>query len=225
MKLTKSTNKNNRGWSMDVLSLTRLVKLALLIFLMGLIGTEIGIAEESKSNVQEKRPPKTEHFYESVNSIEITQQKGPKVQLKGGDLLLVTPKEDKVLEITTDTSMFARDAEMPFSINKLKELPEKLHYMSVGLFKVNERLWLTFSLGQNKAGTLWPPNVNEQEDSLSISKRYKGSGYIYIYVIDASYITDVGVGNITQDGVLRNAVILSNIIRQPIRFVSKIDWK
>jgi len=210
MKVTKSTNKNNKGWSMDVLSLTRLVKLALLIFLMSLIGTEIGVAEESKSNVQEKPPPESEHFYESVNSIEITRQKGQKVQLKGGDLLLITPKEDKVLEITTH---FSKGTTIPFSINKLKELPEKLHYMIIGLIKVEEKLHITHP----QFGTLWPPDVNKQEHSFLISNSYKGSGYIYIYVIDASY----SLVNTTFDGVLRNAVILSNIIRQPIRFVSK----
>jgi hypothetical protein len=184
---------------------------------MSLIGTEIGVAEESKSNVQENRPPESEHFYESVNSIEITREKSPKVQLKGGDLLLITPKEDKILEIVTDTSRFVKYTKIPLSINKLKELPEKLHYTIVGLLMVEERLWLSCAT----VGTLWPPNVNEKEDSLSISRGYKGSGYINIYVIDSSYINDVGASNIRLDGVLSNAVILSNIIRQPIRFVSK----
>jgi len=220
MKLTKSTNKNNKRWSMDVLLLTRLVKLALLIFLMSLIGTEIGVAEESKSNVQEKRSPKSGQFYESVNFIEITRDKGPKLQLKGGNLFLITPKEDKALEIVTDTSRFASYTKIPLSINKLKELSEKQQYLTVGLYVSDKSLQLIFNvgIGSTSVGTLWPPNVNEKEDSISISNRYKGSGYIYIFVIDSSNFSDVY--SVTVDGVC-NAVILSNIIRQPIHFVSK----
>lgn len=221
MKLIKSTNKNNKRWSIEVLSLTRFLKPALLIFLICLIGTEIGITQESKSNVQEKRLPKSGEFYESVNFIEITSDKGPKIQLKGGDLLLLTPKEDKVLEITTDTSKtFAKQIEIPLSINKLKELSEKQHYLTVGLFLIDKRINVSFNIGRTSTspGTLWPSNVDEKEDSISISKGYKGSGYILIFVIDPSNISDIY--SVTIDRVC-SAVILSNIIRQPIHFVSK----
>jgi len=188
---------------------------------MSLIGTEIGVAEESKSNVQEKSSPKSGHFYESMDSIEITRDKGPKVKLKGGNLFLITPKEDRVLEIVTDIKKrFPGETKIPFSINKLEELSEteKLRYTFVGLLKVKEGAQLT---GISTSGTLWPPNVNEKKDSFYISNRYKGSGCIYIYIIDSSYISDVGASGIRFDGVLKNSVILSNIIKQPIRFVSK----
>lgn len=220
MKLIKSTNKNNKRWSIEVLSLTRLLKPALLIFLICLIGTEIGITQESKSNVQEKRLPKSGQFYESVNFIEITRDKGPKLQLKGGNLFLIKPKEDKALEIVTDTSRFAGHIEIPLSINKLKELSEKQQYLTVGLFVSDKSVQVIFSIGigSTSVGTLWPPNVNEKEDSISISKGYKGTGNIYIFVIDTSNFSDVY--SVTVDGVC-NAIILSNIIQQPIHFVSK----
>lgn len=222
MKLTKSTNKNNKGWSIGVLLFTRLVKPALLVFLMNLIGIEIGVAQESKSNVQKKYSLKSGHFYESVNFIEITRDKDENVQLKGGNLLLITPKEDKVLEIVTDiNSIIANQTKIPLSINKLKELSEKQHYFTVGLLFIDDKiLQLTFNVGVGSilVGTLWPPNVNEMDVSISISKRFKGSGYIYIFVIDSSVFSDVY--SVTVDGVI-NSSILSNIIQQPIHFVSK----
>lgn len=221
MKLMKSTNKNNKGWSIEVLSLIRLVKQALLIFLMSLIGTEIGIAQESKSNVQEKHSLKSGQFYESVNFTEITREKRQKIQLIGGDLLLITPKEDKDIEIVTDISIFAKRIEILLRVNKLKEISEKQHYFTVGLLFIDDKiLQLTFNVGVGSisVGTLWPPNLNEMDVSISISNRFKGSGYIYIFVIDSSVFSDVY--SVTVDGVI-NSVILSNIIIQPIHFVSK----
>lgn len=220
MKLTKSTNKNNKGWSIEVLSLIRLVKQALLIFLMSLIGTEIGIAQESKSNVQEKHSLKSGQFYESVNFTEITREKSQKIQLNGGDLLLITPKEDKDIEIVTDISRFAKRTEILLRVNKLKEISEKQLFSTIGLLYMDDKrlsVLYSFDIGATSIGTLWPLNVNEKEDLISISKELKGTGYIYIFVIDPSNISDMYV---TIDGVI-NSVILSNIIIQPIRFVSK----
>ncbi|MDB4306237.1 HEAT repeat domain-containing protein [bacterium] len=183
--------------------------------------TEISVTEESTSNVQEKPSPKSEHFYENVNSIEIARVKGPKTQLKGGNLFHITPTEDRILEIVTETGIIPQHSVMPLSIKKLKELPENLRYTIVGILIVDERLQLFCNITGSPVGKMWPPNVDEKEDSYLIGKQYMGSGYINIFVIESSYINDIGKANISMDGILSNAIILSNIIRQPVRFIDE----
>jgi hypothetical protein len=220
--LARSTNKNNRGWSLDDLSLTQLTKLALLICLMSLIGTQIGFTQETKSDVQEKQLLESGGICKNVHFIEITDDKGHTIQLKGGDLLLITPKEDKVIDIVTDINKtIPAYTKILFSINKLAELSEKQHYLTVGLLLLKDKrseVFFNVPPGSVSPGTLWPANVNEKEESISIPNDHTGSGYVYIFIIDSSKFSNVY--SVTTDGVI-NAVILSNIIQQPLRFVEK----
>jgi hypothetical protein len=220
--LARLTNKNNCRWSFDDLSLSRLIKLALLICLISLLGTQIGFTKEIKSNVQEKQQLDSGGVCKNLHFIEITDDKGQKVQLKGGDLLLITPKEDKVIDIVTDINKSIPGyTKILFSINKLAELSEKRHYLTVGLlFLKDKRSEVFFNVppGSVSPGTLWPPNVNEKEESISISNDHTGSGYVYIFIIDSSNFSNVY--SVTSDRVI-NSAILSNIIQQPLRFVKK----